>query len=476
MKMLKKILLGIVLFVAAVAVLFVACIGPWPVYKDSKFASSSYYKKALADIDKNTALADITGTPGKLRAGWAARSITPPKGTPLNGYGDRKGAPSTGVRDELYSKAVVFGDGVDNVALVGNDILIITPNVTDLVRKKVGAQTPLTANNILFTASHSHCASGAFAPGVAGRIAGGKYDPKVAEFIANAMADAIIEAYNTMAPAKMADGAVDTPESIRNRTRDAAVDSALQYMVVEKLTGEKCHVVRFSAHPTIFGGDQRQFSAEYPGELQRAVESTTGGMCVYLGGAVGSMSPRAPEAPTDSDRVIAFGQSLARKVLESAAQITEYRTSVDVASVGMPVGMPGAQMRPVSPKWRVSPFVTKIMGVPSEGWIQGVRLGDLFFLGLPYDFSGELAKEWREEKARAGWKLWAHGFSNTYCGYLSPDRYYTELDGKQLGYEIGFMNWFGPNAEAYFKALFDRMIDKMGPPPVQAMAGTPGAA
>ncbi len=475
MSLFKKIILGVLVSFAAGAVLFVGIIGPWPVYKDSQFADSAYCKKAIADIDKEVALSDFTGTPGTLKAGWGVAEMTPKIGTPLGGLGARKGKPSTGVRDPLYSKAICLSDGKDTVALIGDDILIVPPNIAEMARRKIAVEIGLTADNILFCASHTHSGTGAFAPGLAGTFSSGKLDPAVPEMVSTAMANAVIAAFKSMAPAKIANGQVDAPEFIRNRTREATTDSMLKYLVVEKQTGEKCFVIRYSAHPTIFGTSNMHFSAEYPGALQHYVEAETKGTAIYLGGAVGSMGPKAPDAPTDDERVELMGKGLGRKMLDAiAANPPQFKTNLDIASVGIPIGMPPAQMRPLGPGFRVSPMFAKLAGILPEGWVQGIRIGDILFVGLPYDTSGEMARQWREEMAPKGWDLWVHGFSGAYCGYLSPDKYYYEVDKDgHLGYENGFMSWFGPNAEAYMRTLRDEIITKMGTSPLRAQNGAP---
>ncbi len=71
---------------------------------------------------------------------------------------------------------------------------------------------------------------------------------------------------------------------------------------------------------------------------------------------------------------------------------------------------------------------------------------------------------------RKGIDLWVTGFSGAYCGYLSPDRYYYE---EPLDYETGLMSWFGPNSEAYFKALFEHIAEVLK---VGKAAGAPEMA
>jgi len=473
MRLLKRILIGVVCIVVTVVALFLVCIGPWPVYGPKDFTQESYYKQAIAAIDENAAQSTISEKPGQLLAGWANRIMTPNVGVPMGGYGARKdGKKSRGVRDDLKARAIALGDGVDTVVLLGTDMLIMPPNIAEMTVAKVSAAVPLTTNDIYFGASHTHCGPGAFAPGLASKISGGEYDPAVPEFLSATFADAIIEAYKSMKPAQIAHGVIDAPQFIRNRTRDAAVDSFLNYMVVEQEGGRRCYVTRWSAHPTIFGTDMMEFSAEYPGEMTRYIEQKTNASTVYLGGGLGSMSPRAPEAATPSERVTAYGQLLGQLVLDNTQNL-EFINYADVASVRVRVGVPAPQARPLSPKWRLSPVAARILGVPQEGWIQGARIGDMVFIGMPFDTSGELTREWRVQADQQGWDLWVTSFAGAYLGYLSPDRYYNALDEKgHMDYETGLMGWLGPQSEAYFASLMKEIIANFGtpPPPVQAVA------
>ncbi|HDP36030.1 MAG TPA: hypothetical protein ENN29_13080 [Candidatus Hydrogenedentes bacterium] len=469
MSRLKKILLGIVVFIVAVVVLFLIVIGPWPVYKGSDFTQAAYYREALAAIEREAAKSTISDSPGRLQAGWAARIMTPDIGVPMGGYSGRPdGKRSTGIRDELMAKAIAFSDGADVVVLLGTDMLIMPPNIADLTYEKVAKKSPLVENNIYFTVSHTHCGPGGFAPGLASKISAGEYDPKVPEFLSDVFAEAIVEAYNDMKPALVANGHVNAGDYIRNRTRDAAVDEALTYMLVRQEEGKECYVVRFSAHPTVFGQRMMEFSAEFPGELMRHIEQQTNATAIYLGGAVGSMGPRAPEGATASERVAAMGQALGKLVLDDIID-PAFTAYADVASVSVPVGVPPIQVRPLSPKWRLSPVASKILNVPPEGRVQGARIGNILFVGLPFDTSGELAREWRIRAAEQGWDLWVTGFAGAYLGYLSPDRYYNEVDKDgRLDYETGLMSWLGPNSEAYFGALMNKIIEEFSPAPANA--------
>ncbi len=470
MKLWKKILLGVFVFFVLLAGAFVLFIGPWPAYT-AGFEGTGYFNNDIARIDSAIKRCDVTGTPGPLKAGWGKALITPPPGTPMAGYSARNSKPATGVHDDVYVKAVAFSDGVDTAVVVGADMLLVPPNVAGPIREAVAKETGLTANSLFFTASHTHDSVGAFAPGLIATFSFGKYNPAIPPFLVKAFTAAIVDAYKSMAPAKFAHGAIDAHQYIHNRARNAGVDPTLNWMLIEKADGKRCYLSRFSGHPTILDDDVMEISAEYPGYLQRAIESATGATAVYLGGGVGSMSPSAPDAPTPFEKCEAMGNALAKLVLE-ASQNPAFTDKADVNSVSIPLDLPPFQMRPFSKNWRLSPLSRFITGLDPTGWMSAVRVGDAVFVNAPGDFSGEIAKDWQDWARPRGIDLWVSGFSGAYVGYISPDRYYGDLFDKKgnLEYETGQLSWMGPHMEGFFTALMQRMVTAVAPAPAPPAA------
>lgn len=450
-------------FLAIVTVCFITLIGPWPTYK-SGFKDKRYYKQALAAIEGHGKLSSHGSTVGRFEAGWSRRSITPPIGTPLAGYGDRKGRPSTGVHDEIFVKALAVSDGTDKAVIVGSDMLIVPENVAELVRSRVCEQTTLTANDILFNASHTHSGPGGFAPGLASRLFNGPYDPNIPVFLAGAFTEAIVEAFRSLEPAKLLHDSVDAPQYIRNRTRkDGKVDSELSYMLIEQQDGDRCFLASYSAHATVLGADNMKFSGGYPGFLMRRIAERTGAEAIYLGGAVGSMSPRPPLGKDPFDRCRAMGIALADKVLRAGENTAAFKDKADVASIGIPVQLPPFQLR-LSENWRVSKFLLPILGIDADGWIHAVRIGDVALVGTPGDFCGEISIELKSRMKNRIGGLWVLSFCGDYAGYISPDRYYYDKDEKGgYGYERGFMSWMGPDQEAFTTSLIMHMVDALFP-------------
>jgi neutral ceramidase len=461
MKRWKKIMLVVVALLLTAIGGCVVVVGPWPVYT-SGFEGTPYFTAALAAIERNAAESEATAAPGRLHAGWGVASITPPVGTPLAGFGARRGAASTEIRDDIFVKALALSDGRDTAVLVGADMLIIPNNVADLVRETVAGETSLTANNIVFNATHSHSGPGAFAPGFAGEMTGGKYDPEMPGFLADRFAEAIVQAYRNLEPAALAHGEVDVPHYIKNRTRPGPVDSTAHYLVVRQDDGDQCYMVRYSAHPTVIGAGSLAVSGEFPGYLQRYIESQTGATAIYLGGAVGSMGPQAPEGPDAYARAQAMGEGLAAAILAETTDL-EFRQALDVASVGLAFETPPFQAR-LTPRWRLSPFLPPMLGIDNEAWMGAARVGDILFVGVPADLSGEISRKWQDWGRRQDLAVWALSFNGDYIGYVSPDDYYWDTDNSGgLGYEVGTMSWVGPYQEAYFSALMKHMAEALEP-------------
>lgn len=467
MRLWKKVLIGVLVVASAVGALFILLVGPWPTYAASDVTKTRYYRAAVAAIDASAAKSTLDSTPAQLQAGWAVRPITPPVGTPLSGFGDRKGRPSTGVHDDVYAKALAFSDGVDTAVVVGSDMLIVPENIADAVRAEVALQAPIKADNILFNSSHTHSGPGAWAPGFAASQFSGAYDPAIVDLLTKAFVEAIVEAVRHMEPAAMGHGGVDAFQFIRNRTRNGAVDPRLHYMLVQQDDGDRCFVVRYSAHPTILGGRNMEFSGDFPGYLQRYIEEQTGAFALYLGGAVGSMGPQAPSGADGFAKAEAMGHELAKLVLQEATNTTLDK-NLDIATVGAGIPVPPYQMR-LNTSWRVSPFLFRMLGIDDDAWMGGVRIGTVYLVGTPCDFSGELSVEIRAWAADQGHDLWIQSFNGDYVGYITPDTYYLDLEENgRLGYETGLMSWCGPNGGSYFTHLVKHVVQALADHPAQS--------
>src|SRR4051794_8784117 len=89
-----------------------------------------------------------------VQIGAAEIDITPPIGHRMAGYFDERLA--TGIHDPLKAKAIVLGQGQEQVALVFCDLVGISLNVSKKARALASQRTGIPVTNILISATHSH--------------------------------------------------------------------------------------------------------------------------------------------------------------------------------------------------------------------------------------------------------------------------------------------------------------------------------
>ena len=182
---------------------------------------------------------------------------------------------------------------------------------------------------------------------------------------------------------------------------------------------------------------------------------------IYLGGAVGSMTHQAPEAPTRLERSQAMGRALAERVAGELENSGLPSTDANVEVVGFPMELPPYQLR-LTRRLRLSPMMLPMLGIDHDAWIQGVRIGQVVLAGMPADYCGEISVKLKAAAQAKGIDLWALSFNGDYVGYISPDEYYNDLEENgTLGYERGVMSWIGPEQEAYTSHLIELLTDSL---------------
>ena len=102
----------------------------------------------VASLLPSTSIAD------DLQAGIAMVDITPPKGYRMSGYFSER--LSTGTKDPLFAKALVFRQGGTTAALVFCDIVGISSDVATRARQRSNRETGIPQAHIAICATHSH--------------------------------------------------------------------------------------------------------------------------------------------------------------------------------------------------------------------------------------------------------------------------------------------------------------------------------
>jgi neutral ceramidase len=429
-----------------------------------------------------------------LRAGFARVVITPPVGTPMEGYSARQGV-SQGVHDDLYARALVIDDGATRAAIVGCDLLGVDRRLVAAARAKAADAGAAPANHIMIGATHTHAGPAGLRFDV---------DEALCEMTARLIAGAIVAAARDLRPVVLKAGRSTLETVSQNRRHpEWPIETRLDVLLFDSPDPARqppvAAVVNYACHATVLYHTNLLLSGDYAGYATRTVERLTGAPAIYLNGACGNVNPVWMEQTfEEAERVgTIVGAEAGRLALEirplGRSQVAwnirwdeltdkpvtrgrivdEPRIRVAVAHVDLPVrefldadeydrrladlqrrldtlsGDAAAERHDVLQqitRYRTERQVAARGRRTGAGphvvrpEVQAIGLAqDTAILGLPGEFFAETAEAIRHDAGVAN--LLVACYANHYVGYICPREVFD-----QGGYEAG-VTLFGPGAE-----------------------------
>lgn len=417
--------------------------------------STPAYGESFRAIDHAAALAPAST--GRYRAGWAKVELAVPPGAPLAGYGEREGAPSTGVRDPVYVRAFAIdaGDPAKRagsaVVIFTADLLLSPPNVAAEVRARLRGE--LDPSRLFFTASHTHSGPGGLIPGLIWELVFGPYDPRAFEAAVSAHVRAAREALEDMAPARVGAAEVRVPGLIANRVeRGGPTDDHLFVLSLSQAEGRRAALWSFGCHAVTLPASNTRVSADYPGEIAAKVEGSGLEVLGFAAGGVGSSNPRH-ERPADTSWLTGPLLDALRRGLDAAERGA--RDAGSIASAQLVIDAPPPRYR-VGADTMLWPVLTQAIVDTSRAPLGAVALGDVVLVHQPGELSGELTRAARAAARDRGIRLAMFPFNGGYAGYVVPRRVYDLPDARGeelLHYETRTMAFFGPYGADLFMSL-----------------------
>lgn len=249
-----------------------------------------------------------------LQVGAASVAVSPPNGTLLAGYDPAR--TSQGVHDDLYAKAVVLDDGATPLALVVVDCIGLQYGTACEIRKaasyKINGAIP--PERIVVQSTHTH--SGPDVIGLWGsneKTTG--FNPEYVSSLVAKASDQVVAAYANRQPARMLWGRGTCAGWAVNDSEPGHMDPSVNVLQFQTLQGKSlATLTSFACHPTVLDNENRLVTADWPGAFYKRVDSSLGGVNMYLQGAVGAwIQPETPERTFAlADK---YGMDLAEKVL-----------------------------------------------------------------------------------------------------------------------------------------------------------------
>lgn len=247
-----------------------------------------------------------------MKIGLAEVNITPPLAMQIPGYGAKERL-STGVKDELFAKAMVVEAGETVLAFIVLDIISLELEPNRNIRRRVSAHTGIPEEQVMVSCTHTHTGP----PRPLDDDALSYYPVLEAK-----AADAAIIAFHRRESAKigfgrghedtiafnrrffMKDGTVKTNPGILNPEIDrpeGPIDPEVIVIRIDNADGEPIGVVsNYAVHTDVVSGTE--YSADYPGFISKTIKHHYGEQVVslFMQGACGNINHHDVTGRTDT--------------------------------------------------------------------------------------------------------------------------------------------------------------------------------
>ena len=386
-----------------------------------------------------------------VHVAWSKVNITPTLPVSMAGYGKRE---AHSVHDSLYIRFLIFETSAtaERFILLTADLLIFPPALHDLLLEKL-LKIGIRADHIYMTATHTHSSIGGWSPTLASGLYLGSYRAEFWETIT----EQIVEDIQTQKPAPAQIGylELDGRRWVKNRVdHRKPIDARVRVVKLKRRDGKTACLTNFSAHATVV--DAAVLSADYPGAVVEDLETDSAiDFAMFVAGAVGSHAV-AHKALPDFELIETISQSISYEILKQFENIPlKPLNQIDARRFELP--LPEPQLR-INQKWTLAPSLFENILGKFKAHASFLKLNDLIFIGLPCDFSGEIAvrRKFYATSRAMNRQLIISSFNGSYIGYITPDAYYNTVEHP----EVKEMNWFGAGGERYFSTLITDILAK----------------
>lgn len=144
-----------------------------------------------------------------FRAGAATTNISPWLGLSING--NLADVTAAQVHDELHARALVLDDGKSRLAIVVCDSCMIPREVVADAKRRIVERSGLEPGRVLISATHAHSCP------TSGAVFQSNPDREYTRFLAVRIADAVAQALNNLAPARVGWGRTSNDRQVFNR-------------------------------------------------------------------------------------------------------------------------------------------------------------------------------------------------------------------------------------------------------------------
>lgn len=247
-----------------------------------------------------------------LKCGVGKADITPNIGTILYGYAP--GRPAESVGDALEAVAILLSSDEGSALLITCTICSMNPELSSELRKIAAEASGVDASNVTICCTHTH--SG---PNTSLKSGWGDVDiPYIEEILKPRIREASEKAKNTLQPAKMGVGEIESQVGINRRQvcEDGSIvlgqnpwgirDPRMTVVSFADLDG-KCiaNIVHYGCHGTASSSNP-EITRDWAGVMTDMLEAESGGITGFYNGFEGDQGPRLPNGKTTGNYRLAL--------------------------------------------------------------------------------------------------------------------------------------------------------------------------
>jgi neutral ceramidase len=393
--------------------------------------------------------------PQSLFAGASQFDLKPPQGVPLAGYGGGKRrhlsprrqndyahmlSASRGVHDPVFAKTLYLRTAHRDLVLVGLDLIAITRDFRrDLARRL--SVFGLREEDLILTATHTHSGPGCLSRSHFWQIvAADRFSRKIYDQFIDTVYQSILKARSELRPAKLGVTQVSMPGFTANRRKRPELDPVATLIRVDAAGGSVGTVLNFPVHGTVLGTKNLLLSADLPGAMAQSLQLKTGGVVVFVNGALGDVSPVTTvfgsEAETDFDRIMITSQNFSDAIYPAWAQTpTRETVALDTTEKEVPLPKPRLNLGAcANQRWLMGLPGLSLgrLGLPRKALLKTLTINNHLFVMIPGEPITKLGLDIKALGREAGYSTTStFGLANDHLGYiLTRDEY------RRGGYEV----------------------------------------
>ncbi|GAB2617827.1 alkaline ceramidase [Belliella aquatica] len=412
----------------------------------SDYKTKDYYLETISDLEN----LEPNFSEGEFwQVGWSKVNATPEQPANLVGYAPR--GKYEFVLDSSFVRVLVVGNGVQNIAILNYELLIVHPYLAERIKTSIENQG-LPIDFTYFTATHTHSGIGGYIPGLMGKVAFGGYDEFIVEMLEQKTLEGLESALASQDTAFINYQISQTDTLVYNRfIKGGQVDPFIRQLTFQKKSGERAAFLTYSAHPTTLAVKFMGLSGDYPHYLMEKLEDKMYDFALFAAGVVGSQGPaRTGNQPEHTE---AFAEAVYQQSIRNVKQISPV-SKEKIAYSKLPIALREAHYK-LGENVRLNPWIFESAFGKSNAHFDVLLLGNTLLLSSSGEISGVFMKDWEALAKSRGLNLILTTFNGGYIGYITPDEYY-DYDY----HEARGMNWYGPYNGAYFNELINGLILK----------------